>query len=152
MRPGKEKGRIRPWIVTNISPDRLNLAASYDRGRWSARVQSQFFLSRTFKGKQRDPRNDFGGYTVVDGTIAYADVSRVLAIALGVNPLSSQPWLFVSEHAALDAPGLPSQASSSFIRANALPDASAHNWIAVLRGDIDGSWRPPASSQPVILP
>ncbi|WP_322965441.1 TonB-dependent receptor [Sphingomonas fuzhouensis] len=56
---------------TNISPDRLNLAASYDRGRWSARVQSQFYLSRTFKGRIRDPRNDFGGYTVVDGTIAY---------------------------------------------------------------------------------
>ncbi|MDZ7280465.1 TonB-dependent receptor [Sphingomonas sanguinis] len=56
---------------SNISPDRLNLAASYDRGPWSARLQSQFFLSRTFKGRLRDPRNDFGGYTVVDGTIAY---------------------------------------------------------------------------------
>ncbi|QXT36131.1 TonB-dependent receptor [Sphingomonas sanguinis] len=56
---------------SNISPDRLNLAASYDRGPWSARLQSQFFLSRTFKGLLRDPRNDFGGYTVVDGTIAY---------------------------------------------------------------------------------
>ncbi len=34
-------------------------------------MQSQFFLSRTFKGVSRDPRNDFGGYTVVDGTVAY---------------------------------------------------------------------------------
>lgn len=66
---------------TNISPDRLNLAASYDRGRWSARVQSQFFLSRTFKGKQRDPRNDFGGYTVVDGTIAYDTGKGTLYLA-----------------------------------------------------------------------
>ncbi|WP_294270408.1 TonB-dependent receptor [uncultured Sphingomonas sp.] len=56
---------------TNVSPDRLNLAASYDRGPWSARLQSQFFLSRTFNGVSRDPRNDFGGYTVVDGTVAY---------------------------------------------------------------------------------
>ena len=56
---------------SNISPDRLNLAASYDRGRWSARVQSQLFLARTFQGRVRDPRNDFGGYTVVDGTVAY---------------------------------------------------------------------------------
>ncbi|OJU18022.1 MULTISPECIES: TonB-dependent receptor [unclassified Sphingomonas] len=56
---------------TNISPDRLNLAASYDRGRVSARVQSQFYLSRTFKGPSRDPRNDFGGYNVTDASIRY---------------------------------------------------------------------------------
>jgi iron complex outermembrane recepter protein len=51
----------------NISPDRLNLAASYDRGPLSLRLQSQFFLGRSFVGRIRDPRNDFGGYTVVDG-------------------------------------------------------------------------------------
>lgn len=66
---------------TNISPDRLNLAASYDRGPWSARLQSQFFLSRTFKGRLRDPRNDFGGYTVVDGTIAYDTGKGTIYIA-----------------------------------------------------------------------
>ena len=66
---------------TNISPDRLNLAASYDRGPWSARLQSQFFLSRTFKGRLRDPRNDFGGYTVVDGTIAYDTGKGAIYIA-----------------------------------------------------------------------
>jgi iron complex outermembrane receptor protein len=55
----------------NIAPDRLNLAASYDRGALSARVQTQFFLSRTFTGRIRDPRNDFGGYAVTDASIRY---------------------------------------------------------------------------------
>ena len=41
---------------TNISPDRLNLAASYDRGPLSARVQTQVYLSRSFdKAPGRDP-------------------------------------------------------------------------------------------------
>lgn len=57
---------------TNISPDRLNLAADYVRGRFSARVQSRFFLARTFHGKKTpDPRNNFGGYTLVDATMRY---------------------------------------------------------------------------------
>jgi len=56
---------------TNISPDRLNLAASFDRGRVSARVQTQVYLSRTFNGLVRDPRNDFGGYTLTDAYIGY---------------------------------------------------------------------------------
>ncbi len=34
---------------TNISPDRLNLAADYAAGRFSARVQTQIYLSRTFE-------------------------------------------------------------------------------------------------------
>ncbi len=55
----------------NISPDRLNLAASYDRGPLAVRLQSQTFLSRSFVGRIRDPRNDFGGYTVVDGYVRY---------------------------------------------------------------------------------
>lgn len=54
---------------TNISPDRLNLAADYAHGRFSARVQSRFFLARNFHGKKTpDPRNDFGGYTLLDAT------------------------------------------------------------------------------------
>ncbi|WP_114954944.1 TonB-dependent receptor [Sphingosinicella terrae] len=50
----------------NISPDRLNLAATFDRGPLSLRLQGQFYLSRSFVGRIRDPRNDFGGYEVVD--------------------------------------------------------------------------------------
>jgi iron complex outermembrane receptor protein len=56
---------------TNISPDRLNLAASFDRGRVSARVQTQVYFSRTFDGLIRDPRNDFGGYTLTDAYLGY---------------------------------------------------------------------------------
>ncbi|WP_288016098.1 TonB-dependent receptor [Blastomonas sp.] len=56
---------------TNISPDRLNLAASFDRGRVSARVQTQVYFSRTFDRLVRDPRNDFGGYTLTDAYLGY---------------------------------------------------------------------------------
>lgn len=55
----------------NISPDRLNLAASYARGPLSARLQAQFYLSRTFDGAVRDPRNDFAGYTLTDASLRY---------------------------------------------------------------------------------
>lgn len=53
----------------NISPDRVNFAASYARGPLSARVQTQVYLSRRFDGG--DPRNDFGGYTLTDATVRY---------------------------------------------------------------------------------
>lgn len=56
---------------TNISPDRVNLAASFERGRISARVQTQIYLARTFDGLARDPRNDFGGYTLTDAYVGY---------------------------------------------------------------------------------
>ncbi len=56
---------------TNISPDRLNLAASYDAGRLSLRVQTQAVLSKTFQGRVRDPRNDFGGYTLTDAYVRF---------------------------------------------------------------------------------
>src|SRR3546814_17941817 len=53
----------------NVSPDRLNLAASYARGALSAGVQTQFYLSRRFEGA--DPRNDFEGYTLTDAVVRY---------------------------------------------------------------------------------
>jgi iron complex outermembrane receptor protein len=60
---------------TNISPDRVNLSATYNHGPISAILQSQFFLSRTFKadaGKPRpDQRNNFGGYNITDASIRY---------------------------------------------------------------------------------
>ena len=56
---------------TNISPDRVNAALSYIGGRVSARVQTQFYLSRKFNGLVRDPRNDFGGYNLTDANIRY---------------------------------------------------------------------------------
>jgi iron complex outermembrane receptor protein len=68
---------------TNISPDRLNLAASYAKGRLSARVQTQFYLARRFDGRLRaqdDAKpgrpdqlgdNDFGGYVLTDASVRY---------------------------------------------------------------------------------
>lgn len=59
----------------NISPDRVNLSARFERGPLAALVQSQFYLSRSFHadaGKPRpDPRNNFGGYNVTDASIRY---------------------------------------------------------------------------------
>lgn len=59
----------------NISPDRLNLAAVYANGPLSARIQSQFYLSRSFHANndkpQTDPHNDFGGYNVTDANVRY---------------------------------------------------------------------------------
>jgi iron complex outermembrane receptor protein len=59
----------------NISPDRVNLSATYNRGRVSALVQTQFYLQRNFHADatkpQTDPRNDFGGYDVTDASLRY---------------------------------------------------------------------------------
>ncbi|WP_343527288.1 TonB-dependent receptor [Sphingomonas sp.] len=57
---------------TNISPDRMNVAADYTSGPISARVQTQLYLARNFHGKANpDPRNNFGGYTVTDAYLRY---------------------------------------------------------------------------------
>jgi iron complex outermembrane receptor protein len=53
----------------NISPDRVNIAASYDRGPIAARLQTQVFLSRKFDGQPA--ANDFQGYVVTDVTVRY---------------------------------------------------------------------------------
>jgi len=57
----------------NISPDRLNLAASFNRGAVSARVQTNFYLSRRFGSGEiiLDPRNNFGGYALTDASLRY---------------------------------------------------------------------------------
>lgn len=65
----------------NISPDRLNLAASFASGPLSARVQTQFYLSRDFQGLLRDPRNDFGGYTLTDATVRYQTAIGALSLS-----------------------------------------------------------------------
>jgi iron complex outermembrane receptor protein len=59
----------------NISPDRVNLSASYARGPLSALVQTQFFLSRSFHAMEGKPEpnqaNNFGGYNITDASIRY---------------------------------------------------------------------------------
>ncbi|WP_029012733.1 TonB-dependent receptor [Niveispirillum irakense] len=54
----------------NISPDRVNVAAAYVYGPVTARLQTQFYLSRDFDGG--DVRNNFGGYNLTDVTIRHA--------------------------------------------------------------------------------
>ena len=55
----------------NISPDRVNLAADYARGPFTARFQAQFYLGRSFTGLDRVPENDFEGYAVADAYLGY---------------------------------------------------------------------------------
>lgn len=57
----------------NISPDRLNLAASYRQGAVSVRVQTQFFLSNKFERAPGDYNEtySFGGYDVTDLSLRY---------------------------------------------------------------------------------
>ncbi|OAN66704.1 TonB-dependent receptor [Sphingomonas sp. TDK1] len=53
----------------NISPDRLNLNIDYARGRFSARLQGRYYLSRRFQGQPI--ANDFVGYRLFDAYVAY---------------------------------------------------------------------------------
>ena len=53
----------------NISPDRVNLAADYSAGRFSARAQTRMYLAREFN--DASTATDFEGYTLVDAFISY---------------------------------------------------------------------------------
>lgn len=75
----------------NISPDRLNLAAAYANGPVSARVQTQFYLSRSFRGPGRDPRNDFEGYTLTDAFVRYQ--TSLGGISLAVQNLFDEQYI-----------------------------------------------------------
>lgn len=57
----------------NISPDRLNVAANYASGPLTARIQTQFFLSRQFERTpgRYDPLYRFDGYDVTDISLRY---------------------------------------------------------------------------------
>lgn len=54
----------------NIGPDRLNLSADYTSGPVNLRLQSRTHFARRFEGG--DPRNDFGGFTLLDGSVTVA--------------------------------------------------------------------------------
>jgi iron complex outermembrane receptor protein len=86
----------------NISPDRVNLAASYNSGPFSARIQTQVYLKRRFDGKARaadDARgsplklrdNDFGGYTLTDAMVRYQ--TGVGGISLSVQNLFNKQYI-----------------------------------------------------------
>ena len=86
----------------NISPDRINLAASYASGPFSARVQTQVYLKRRFDGKARAADdanggplqladNDFGGYTLTDATARYQ--TGFGGISLSVQNLFNKQYI-----------------------------------------------------------
>ena len=53
----------------NISPDRVNLHATYARGPFDARLAARFYLEREFDGQPE--ANDFEGYTLLDAAAGY---------------------------------------------------------------------------------
>jgi iron complex outermembrane receptor protein len=84
----------------NISPDRLNLAASYDRGPFSARLQAHFYLEREFD-LFLDPKtpsqiateleNSFEGYALVDAYARYT--TSIGDISLAVRNLLDKQYI-----------------------------------------------------------
>jgi iron complex outermembrane receptor protein len=64
----------------NISPDRLNLAADFASGPFSARVQGRFYLSRTFN--DASTATDFEGYELFDAYLAYRTGIGEFALAV----------------------------------------------------------------------
>ncbi|PKP94475.1 MAG: TonB-dependent receptor [Alphaproteobacteria bacterium HGW-Alphaproteobacteria-16] len=59
----------------NISPDRLNLALDYTSGPLTARIQSGFYLARTFTLSTNpaayNPATAFEGYNLTDAVVRY---------------------------------------------------------------------------------
>lgn len=74
----------------NISPDRIVAAANFNRGPWSTRLQLGKYLSRSFDGS--DARNDFEGYTLVDGSVRYA-FDQWGAVSLSVQNLLDEYYI-----------------------------------------------------------
>lgn len=74
----------------NISPDRIVLAANFNRGPWSSRLQLGKYLSRSFDGA--DPRNSFEGYTLVDGSVRY-DFGDLGGLSLSVQNLLDEYYI-----------------------------------------------------------
>ncbi|WP_082584830.1 TonB-dependent receptor [Caulobacter sp. Root655] len=73
----------------NISPDRLNLAADFQRGKFGARLQAQSYLKRDMQGST--VKDDFSGYTVADAFVRYE--LPVGALSLGVQNLLDKQYL-----------------------------------------------------------
>jgi iron complex outermembrane receptor protein len=70
----------------NISPDRINFAADYAAGPWSARLASRIYLSRSFDGQPA--ASDFEGYTLLDAFVAYR--TQIGEFALAVQNLTDE--------------------------------------------------------------
>jgi iron complex outermembrane recepter protein len=75
----------------NISPDRVTLAADYQKGPWRARLSRNEFVARRFTGIGLDPRNNFDGYTLFDGYVRYE--AGFGSIALSAQNLTDENYL-----------------------------------------------------------
>lgn len=73
----------------NISPDRLNLAADYQAGKWALRLQVQKYFSRNMQAAT--VKDDFEGYTVADAFVRYE--MPVGALSLGVQNLFDKQYI-----------------------------------------------------------
>jgi len=73
----------------NISPDRLNLAADYQTGKWALRLQVQTYMSRDMQNAT--VKDDFEGYTVADALVRYE--LPVGALSLGVQNLFDKQYI-----------------------------------------------------------
>lgn len=81
-----------------------------------------------------------------DGTVSLADALRVLRHAVGAPTPSVAKWVFVDE---ADL-GMPARTGTSpgSVSATVGTEAAEHvGLVGILRGDIDGSWAPPASAK-----
>lgn len=79
----------------NISPDRLNLAADYAQGRFSARAQARMYLSRSFELPELSAVNElasaFAGYTLLDAYLGYQ--TEVGLVSLGIQNALDEYYL-----------------------------------------------------------
>ncbi|MBO9709758.1 MAG: TonB-dependent receptor [Caulobacter sp.] len=73
----------------NISPDRLNLAADYEVGKWALRLQIQSYLKRDMQGSS--VKDDFSGYTLADAFVRYE--LPVGTLSLGVQNLLDKQYI-----------------------------------------------------------
>jgi len=73
----------------NISPDRLNLAADYQNGKWALRLQVQKYISRNMQSAT--VKDDFEGYMVADALVRYE--LPVGALSLGVQNLFDKQYI-----------------------------------------------------------
>lgn len=83
----------------NISPDRLNLAADYQTGKWAMRLQMQKYMSRNMQ--TATVKDDFNGYTVVDAFVRYE--LPVGALSLGVQNLLDKQYITYNSDTTLPA-------------------------------------------------
>ena len=85
----------------NISPDRLNLYADWERGPLSARVMMRNYFEREFDGPDVDPESRFQGYALFDAFVGYR-FGRHRAM-LGIENLTDRDYVtYYSDTVGLD--------------------------------------------------